>query len=184
MDQMTMRSARSRGNSPTPTPSRRRIPVAKVKPASARRKLGIRRIIVPVDFSEKANRALAYAVDLAHDMDAKIILLHVIEPVYVANDPGLTYIPAQTVTAEHTSAQKRIQKLAADWIPKDNFEKAVIRVGSPYHEITAAAQSLKADILVIGTHGRTGLSHVLMGSTAERVVRHATCPVLTVRRAK
>ncbi len=62
------------------------------------------------------------------------------------------------------------------------LDKPVIRIGQPFHEIATGAKTLKADLIVVSTHGYTGLKHVLLGSTAERVVRHAPCPVLTVRR--
>jgi nucleotide-binding universal stress UspA family protein len=146
-------------------------------------KLKVERILVPLDFSEKSNQALAYAVALAADMKAKIILMHVIEPVYVSADPGLTCIP-QLTTTEQKSDGKRMREIAAEFVPKGLFDKTVVRVGTPYHEITTAAKCLRADLIVIATHGRTGLDHVLMGSTAERVVRHASCPVLTVRRTQ
>jgi universal stress protein A len=145
--------------------------------------LKVDRILVPLAFSETAHEALDYAVALATDMKAKIILMHVIEPVYVSADPGLTYLPQQTA-AEKRAEGKQMRQIAADFIPKALFDKAVVCVGPPYHEITMAAKRLKAGLIVITTHGRTGLSHVLMGSTAERVVRHAPCPVLTVRRTQ
>ncbi len=145
--------------------------------------LKVDRILVPLDFSETAHKALAYAVALAADMKAKIILMHVIEPVYVSADPGLTCLPQQTAPEEKADG-KQMREIAAKYIPEGLFDKAVVRVGAPYHEITTAAKRLKAGLIVIGTHGRTGLSHVLMGSTAERVVRHASCPVLTVRRTQ
>jgi len=145
--------------------------------------LKVKRILVPLDFSEKSSQALAYAVALAVGMKAKIIVMHAIEPVYVGADPGLTYIPQQ-IAAEENATRKRMHKIAAEFIPKGLFDKAVVRTGVPYHEITLAAKRLRAGLIVLTTHGRTGLSHVLMGSTAERVVRYAQCPVLTVRRTQ
>lgn len=151
------------------------------RPANAR-KLKISRILVPVDFSEASIKGLEYALWLAELMKAKINLIHVIEPVYVASTyPSTAYVP-QYSEAEEKANQKRLGELAKKSIPSNLYEKSIIRMGVPYHAITEAAQSLKADLIVITTHGRTGLSHVLMGSTAERVVRHAPCPVLTVRR--
>ncbi len=152
--------------------------------AGAKPRLQIKRILVPLDFSERANKVLNYAVALAEKMGAKICLLHVVEPVFVSSEPGLTSLPQQTALAEETASKKRLLKIAGDLIPMGRLEKAVIREGTPFFEISAAAKSLKADLIVIATHGRTGLSHVLMGSTAERVVRHAPCPVLTIRRAQ
>ena len=146
-------------------------------------RLKFNRILVPVDFSGSAVEALAYAVALAKNMGAKIILLHVVEPVYAGAEPGMGCMPQQT-EAQGIAARKLMRDIAGGLIPKGLFDKAVLRMGSPYHEITTAASVLKAGLIVITTHGRTGLSHVLMGSTAERVVRHAPCPVLTVRRAE
>lgn len=143
--------------------------------------LKVSHILVPLDFSGVAHLALTYAVALASAMKAKIILMHVIEPVYVSADPGLAYI-AQPVSGEEKAEAKRMSEIAAKFIPKGLLEKTVVRQGVPYLEITTAAKKLRAGLIVITTHGRTGLSHVLMGSTAERVVRHAPCPVLTVRR--
>jgi len=79
-------------------------------------------------------------------------------------------------------AQAHLQELANQLLPPGLAEKLVVRVGVPYHEIVEAAGELQADLIVITTHGHTGLKHVLLGSTAEWVVRHAPCPVLTVRR--
>jgi nucleotide-binding universal stress UspA family protein len=144
-------------------------------------RLKLNRILVPLDFSEESSQALAYAVALAADMDAKITLLHVIEPVYASAEPGLANIP-QPIPGEERADEKRLHKIAAEFIPKGLFDKAMVRFGAPYHEISTAAKRLNAGLIAITTHGRTGLSHVLLGSTAERVVRHAPCPVLTVRR--
>lgn len=144
--------------------------------------LKIKRILVPLDFSDAARQALSYAIALAQDMKAKITLLHVVEPIYVNSEPGMNYLPEQA-EAEQTWSRKRIGQIAAKHVPKGMFDKAVVRSGTPYFEICEAAKKLKAGLIVVTTHGRTGLSHALMGSTAERVVRHASCPVLTVRRA-
>lgn len=176
MDQVMLpRSRRTR-----PAPSRR--PAAKTARRRAVPNLKVRRILVPLDFSEKANKALNYAIALADEMGARIILMHVVEPVYVSAEPGFTYVTQQTETLEQRAGRARMRKIADELIPEGLFDKAIVRLGSPYHEITTVARSLGVDLIVLATHGRTGLSHALMGSTAERVVRHAHCPVLTVRR--
>jgi nucleotide-binding universal stress UspA family protein len=143
--------------------------------------LGINRILVPLDLSAEARDTLHYAVALATDLRARIILLHVIEPIYVSASPGLSNLP-QPIESETTAGARKLREIAAELIPPGLCEKAIVRTGHPAHEIAEAAKRLKAGLIVISTHGRTGLSHVLMGSTAERVVRHAPCPVLTVRR--
>jgi len=148
----------------------------KVKPAGVK----MRRILLPVDFSESEQGALNYALGLAKLMRGKIVLLHVIERAYAGPEPGMVYIPVST-TAQEELGRERMRGIARKYIPAALFDKAILKLGNPYFEITAAAKELKSDLIVISTHGRTGLSHVLMGSTAERVVRHAPCPVLTVR---
>jgi nucleotide-binding universal stress UspA family protein len=145
--------------------------------------LKIKRILVPLDFSDESHKALNYAVALAADMRAKIILLHVIEPVYMSADPGLSCLPQQ-MEIERRAGASQMGDIALRYIPKGQFEKALVRAGDPSHEIVEAARRLKVGMIVITTHGRTGLSHVLMASTAETVVRHAPCPVLTVRRTQ
>jgi universal stress protein A len=141
----------------------------------------LNRILVPTDFSGVARQALNYAVPLAVSFGAKITLIHVVEPVYVANEPGYPY-PAVDLEELMKVAADRLQSLATELIPGPLLDITVVRSGSAFHEITTAAGEMKADLLVITTHGRTGLTHVLMGSTAERIVQHAPCPVLTVRR--
>lgn len=143
--------------------------------------LRIQTILVPTDFSEPSVKALRYAKELAEQFDAKLILLHVIEPIgptpdFATNplvlDPG----------ALMESAQEGLRKFAV----KEGIEEASahVRHGVPYDEISQAANELRADLICIATHGYTGLKHMFMGSTAERVVRHAPIPVLVVRADK
>jgi universal stress protein A len=141
----------------------------------------VSRILVPVNFSGAAGEALGYAVRLANTLHARLVLLHVIEPAYAGVETGLGYMPQQ-VEAQQTSAKKWLRDIAEEFVPEGMLEKMVLRMGCPHQEITEAAKELRAGLIVITTHGRTGLSHVLMGSTAERIVQHAHCPVLTVRR--
>jgi len=111
-----------------------RSPTGNVKTKSAERCLGVAslnvdRILVPLDFSEAASHALHYAVALAADMRAKMILMHVVEPVYVSGDPGLTYIPQPTV-GEDKADVKQMRDIAAKFIPKTLFDKAVVHRGT------------------------------------------------------
>ena len=84
-------------------------------------------------------------------------------------------------TALNKGATERLARLAQEQVPAQFRANTLVRVGKPYHEITSAARELNIDLIVISTHGYTGLKHVVLGSTAERVIRHAPCPVLTVR---
>ncbi len=142
--------------------------------------LKIKTILVPLDFSATSAKALAYAIRMSEQFGSRLILLNVIEPIAT---PDLAYHPLMLDSAEsRAAAQKAVETAARKArLPESMLARIVIRHGTPFAEITAAARSLKADLIIITTHGYTGLKHVFMGSTAERVVRHAPCPVLVVR---
>ncbi|MBI3417501.1 MAG: universal stress protein [Verrucomicrobia bacterium] len=160
------------------SPSSRRATAAVIELVPAKLKLSS--ILVPIDFSAESKKALRYAVPFAEQFGAKLTLLHVVEPVatpdfvtfplMMENDRIVATCRAKLATVA------RQQKLDPKLV-----EKTLVRLGQPFHEITEAARTLKVDVIVISTHGYTGLKHALMGSTAERVVRHAPCPVLVVR---
>ena len=140
----------------------------------------IRSILVPIDFSKPSEKALDYAVSLAKQFGAKLTLLNVVEPVAT---PDFAYYPLlmenDKVVAETKRRLEQVPIKAG--VASELVEKILVRNGKPHWEITNAAQTLKVDLIVISTHGYSGLAHVFMGSTAERVVRHAECPVLVVR---
>ena len=142
----------------------------------------IRTILFPTDFSNGARAAMDHAVSLARDYKAKLILLYVIQDISIAE----WYIPSSLSVTDliedmQKSAWKEMDKWAEEVSLKvKEVEKLVIR-GVPFVEIIKAAKEKDTDLIVIGTHGRTGIDHMLFGSTAEKVVRKAPCPVLTVR---
>src|SRR6266498_1556444 len=139
------------------------------------------RFLVPVDFSEYANQALEYAIGLASKLGARLTLLHVIQPLPLAGvDMGVTlpYTYIQDLEAEITnSMQAYLERVTEAGL---EGEIAVVH-GVPFQEILETAKTQQVDLIVMGTHGRTGLQHVLLGSVAEKVVRLASCPVLTIR---
>jgi universal stress protein A len=139
----------------------------------------IKNILVPIDFSDCSKKALRYAVPLAKQHGATVTLLHVVRtPIY----PGDEYVDFAPIEADiRKGAEKELASLAIEEIPGTVKETTVIRNGSPTLEIIDSAKALAADLIVISTHGRTGLKHVLLGSVAEHVVREAPCPVLVVR---
>jgi nucleotide-binding universal stress UspA family protein len=143
----------------------------------------LKRILVPVDFSPPSRRALRFARDWAGRFGSEICLLHVIEPMntfgVLGTEPFALPLPPPDF---HEPARTELNKLVHQEFPDDAKVSVHLRDGVAYDQIAEAARELKADLIIIATHGRTGLSHVLMGSTAERVVRHAPCPVLTLRR--
>ena len=143
--------------------------------------LRIRRILVPVDFSASAEKALRYAVSFARQFDAKITLVHVRPVPYYPSEIGgfPTFVPAAEPPA--AKMQAHLEAHAERHIPRELRARALLRVGTAFDEICKAARNGKTDVIIIATHGHTGLKHLLLGSTAERVVRHAPCPVLVVR---
>lgn len=152
----------------------------KVKPIE----LKFRKILVPIDFSESSRQVLCDALGLAQQHNAKLTLLHVVEPVMYPADLG--YAPADVRTIGinfQDAAMTRLKRLCDETLPAGIKAEPMVRFGPAYQEITDAAREEKSDLIVISTHGYTGLTHVFLGSTAERVIRHASCPVLTLRKA-
>jgi len=137
-------------------------------------------ILVPVDFEDASHRAVDMARDLAARLGAEPVLLHVYQlPVYTY--PGLEPGVLPQFTGEVTAAAKRaLEKLAGEV----GGLRSVLREGDPATEILAAIDDLAPVMVVMGTHGRRGLTHLLLGSVAEKVVRRSHVPVLTVRTAE
>ena len=143
--------------------------------------LRIRSILVPLDFSPASKQALGFAVAFARQFNAKLTLLHVLEPVAMP-DFAVSFPLAMENDKLMSAARDELERtVKAARIPRRIVEKILVRFGRSFHEITAAARTRKVDLIIISTHGYTGLKHALLGSTTERVVRHATCPVLVVR---
>ena len=152
--------------------------------------LEIRSILAPTDFSHHAEAALRYAAGLAERLGATLHLLHVLPdvvptaPDLVAGAPDLMVAPAlppdyyAETEAESLEALGRV--LDPSWGAVPSVETAVLR-GDPVGEVVNYATEHGIDLIVISTHGRSGLGHMLLGSVAERIVREAPCPVLTIR---
>lgn len=139
--------------------------------------LQIRKLLVPHDFSDAADGALRYAIELAGKLGSEVVVVHAWQLSAYASpsselakgmERDLARDLEQTV-AKHAAAGVKIERQ--------------LRLGIPYVEIVEAAKELGADIIVMGTTGKTGLEHFLLGSVAERIVRTAACPVLTIRHA-
>ena len=142
------------------------------------------RLLVPVDCSEDANQALEYAIALARTLGARVILLHVMQsPPWGGVDMDVTLPHAYSQFIQHLEAevthrmQACLERVTARGL---EGEMAVVH-GEPFQEILDTAKKQQVDLIIMGTHGRTGLQHVLLGSVAEKVVRLAPCPVLVVR---
>jgi len=144
----------------------------------------IHSILLPTDFSDCANYALSYAASLARTFGASIICVNVIEPIVpTVGYSGLTEpLPIADITEQlEDSAERELPKLAeCDECAGLNIEELVVH-GEAASEIVRVAREREIDLIVIASHGRTGLGRILFGSTAEAVVRHASCPVLVVK---
>ena len=147
----------------------------------------IKRIVVPVDFSNTSLQALDYAVEFGKPFKPEIVVVFVVEPIYFTA-PADMYAPTANtgmlLDEQRKIAREQLARLAAGLKKRHVNARTILQTGTAHQVITDTARRLKADLIVMATHGRTGLSHVVLGSVAERVVRHAQCPVLTVRGGK
>ena len=144
----------------------------------------IRRILVPVDFTEHSEHATWYACELAARIGARIELLHVVEDPFISGawSPGVYLGPsAEMLESILTDAENRLERAASAVAESGVRPQYVVLRGHPAQSIVEHARTGDADLIVMGTHGRTGLSHLLLGSVAERTLRTAACPVLTIK---
>ena len=143
------------------------------------RPVTLERILVPVDFSDRSLDALEYAVVVAQQAKASLMLLHVLEPVSYGLDFTLSHIRTREQVRE--SWTKRLEELASSHQHSHVPVESQLRGGLPTDSILDSAQTLPCDLIVMGTHGRRGISHTISGSVAEAVLRRARCPVIAVR---
>ena len=144
----------------------------------------IRKILVPIDFSPASHEALEYAVDLAKLVKSELVVLHVVETVQYATPADLFGAAANLGMLEQEqrrAAERELGRVEARLRKRRVKARSMLGTGSPARTIVSTARRLKAGLIVMATHGRTGLTHLLMGSVAERVVRTAENPVLTLR---
>ena len=142
------------------------------------------KIICATDFSEEGQAAEAKALELVRALDAELILVHVnVETPLYGEAPFAMTDVERIYEAQRRWADDTLRARAAAAEKTGVPARAVLRVGVPFEQIVAAAAEERADMIVIGTHGRSGIDRLLLGSVAERVVRTAPCPVLTVRPA-
>jgi universal stress protein A len=147
--------------------------------------MAIKRILIPIDFSDDSLKALAYAREFAKPFAAELCVLYVVEPIYYAT-PADMYATspniAMLIDEQRRVGAQQLARISADLKKQGARVRTLQKTGSAAQCIVDTAKSLKAGLVIMGTHGRTGLAHMLMGSVAEKVVRTAGCPVLTVRR--
>lgn len=139
------------------------------------------RVLVPIDFSNHSWATLRFALRLQNMIEPVLVLLHVIPPADY-DELALLDGPSQT---EHRQEDvlEFLQQETSRRLPQEGVPRLIFRVtqGIPFSEICRVADEEKVEMILIGTHGRTGLSHLLIGSTAERVVQHSSCPVLSIK---
>jgi nucleotide-binding universal stress UspA family protein len=142
--------------------------------------LRVETILVPTDFSPQSEKALRYALAFARQFNARLTLLHVLEPLA---GPDFAYFPlVQARDTVARAARHRLAALAARFEAMPGvIERTLVRDGRAYLVISEVARESRASLIIIATHGYTGPARLLLGSTTERVVRHAPCPVLVVR---
>ncbi len=141
----------------------------------------IKKILCPVDFSESCNFTVQYAESLAKLFDARLYLLHVVEHLHGDEHYMILQLTPQEIAEKMVkNAEMQLNNLAKK-VAKERKVMIKVREGKAFVEIVKTASEENIDLIVMGSHGRTGLSHVLIGSVAERVVRKAQCHVLIVK---
>jgi nucleotide-binding universal stress UspA family protein len=144
-----------------------------------------RHILVPTDFSQASRLAVDAAAVLARQIGAKVTLVHVYDPGGLQPPAAIGWTDVQQKSLEadvRRSIEEGFEQLVRDHLSGvEVADRVLVHDPSPSHGICTYAERIGADLIVIGTHGRTGLKHLLIGSVAERVVRHASVPVLTLR---
>lgn len=142
----------------------------------------IKKVLVPIDFSDYSKDALNYSINFIKCFNAELTLIYVIEPVIYPPDFSGTQIsipPIDIVTTKH--AEESLKQLIDKEIPPDIKVRAVVKTGKPFVEIVETAAEENIDLIIISSHGHSGVEKILFGSTAEKVVRKAPCPVLSLR---
>ncbi|MCF7708834.1 MAG: universal stress protein [Verrucomicrobia bacterium] len=142
--------------------------------------MNFRQILVPVDFSPSSKLAVEHAVSFAQHFGSSLLLLNVVEFNFV----GSEFATLDIVHVEKDlkiNAEKMLESLVNEQIGSRARASTLVHIGRPYFEITDVAADKKCDLIIIGSHGHSALRHILLGSTVERVIRHAHCPVLVIR---
>jgi nucleotide-binding universal stress UspA family protein len=140
-----------------------------------------KKILCPLDFSEFSNEIVNYAVNIAGKYGSELHLLHVI-PNLNYYTPYESFLTPENLVALESSIEKEVGKDFEKIIKKiDTSVKTIIKSGAPFVEIIEYVKAESIDLVVMGTHGRSGIEHILIGSVAEKVVRKSPCPVLTIR---
>ncbi|NTU97527.1 MAG: universal stress protein [Chlorobiaceae bacterium] len=139
----------------------------------------IQTILCPVDFSDASRNALRYAKEFARNMHASVYLLNIVEPRPMAVDISLNYVPVEEELEK--AASDDLREILGEFSAEGIKAECGVQIGNPSDSILDAIDRLDANLVIMGSHGKKGLSRLIMGSVAETVVRKANCPVLTVK---
>jgi nucleotide-binding universal stress UspA family protein len=144
--------------------------------------IGLKKILVPIDFSDNSKKALRYAIPFAQQFNASLTLVYIVEPTIYPSDFGFGQVGFPDVEKElHEKAIGEMSALIDSIVPKSLKTQTMVGSGIPFVEITTYAKQEEVDMIIVATHGRSGVEHILFGSTAEKIIRKAPCPVLVVR---
>lgn len=143
----------------------------------------IKKILVPIDFSENSKSAVKYAHIMAQTFGAELVFIYVLEPILYPPDFSLGQItlPAGEVQEFDKRAHEELKKISEEEISQGITVTTIVRSGKPFLEIIETAKERDIDLIIISSHGHSGVENILFGSTSEKVVRKAPCPVLTLR---
>lgn len=142
----------------------------------------IKKILVPIDFSDYSKNALKYAMEFANSIDAKLHFVYVIEPLVFPADFSMGQISLPALDVETADrAKEELDTLVKSEFGDSAEVETIIKTGKPFVEINDCARELDIDLIIISSHGHTGVEHLLFGGTAEKVVKKAPCPVLSIR---
>lgn len=141
----------------------------------------LRRILAPLDFSEHSRKALRYAVKFAEEFGAELEIVNVVTPIFYTEGMVLSEGMEDLNREAEKFARDELERIAGSDAVGKVVVKTTVLTGNPCDEICNHAKDRQTDLLLIATHGRTGLQHFLLGSNAEKILRHAPCPVLVVR---
>lgn len=145
----------------------------------------IKKILFPTDFSVASDYALSYAISLAKRFKAGMFFIHVVDTSYDISGFYIPHISVEKLIQEmEDSAEARLKKISIKIPRKVKIYEAVVKSGSPYKEIIKFSKNKGIDMIIMGTHGKSGTDHFFFGSTTERVIKQADCPVLTIRPPK
>ena len=144
----------------------------------------IKKIVIPTDLSNLSGAAISYVRSIDFLANASVYILYVVESTPLVTFPPVEYTNEKLMREVEETVDRDVAEFFRSSVPMEMNATAVVRRGDPCREIARFVEEENADLIVMATHGRTGLSHMLMGSVAEKIIRHATVPVLTIKPAE